>query len=341
MVIFRKKIKMKFTIITPIYNEENLIENYFSNILNLNYNLNNIEIIFVNDGSTDKSKIILEKIQKKYKNKFSGIKIFNNKNTGRSYTRFFGAKNSKFTNLILLDVKCLIEKDSIKNLEKHIKEYECIVGNIENKFYKNNISSRIFYLFHKKFYSKFSNFEKIQIDENNFDDVPKGTTLMFCKKKMFLKSQLKDIYNKNSSDDTKLLKNILLNSKKRKILKLEKFLGVYYPRKKIYEEIKHIFQRGPKFVDYYFYRKRKYFIHILILIFSTIFISISLLFNFKLIFLYFSIFILLNFLISIFLSENLKDFFNCFIFCPIFIFFFLLGIIKGLILKIRNKKKIL
>ena len=34
MVIFRKKIKMKFTIITPIYNEENLIEKYFSNILN-------------------------------------------------------------------------------------------------------------------------------------------------------------------------------------------------------------------------------------------------------------------------------------------------------------------
>ena len=159
---------------------------------------------------------------------------------------------------------------------------------------------------------------------------------MFCEKRIFLKSQLRNIYNKNSSDDTKVLKNILLNSKKRKILKLEKFLGVYYPRKKIYEEIKHIFQRGPKFVDYYFYRKRKYFIHILIFIFFIVLFSSILLINFKIIFIYLFLFFLINFLISLYLKENFRDFLNCFIFCPIFIFFFSLGIIKGLIFK-NNK----
>jgi glycosyltransferase involved in cell wall biosynthesis len=324
---------MKFSIITPIYNEENLIKTYFNNIKKLNFDLKNLEIIFVNDGSKDNSKEILKKLKKQ--NKKLNIKIYNNKNYGRSYTRKFGAEKAKYGNLIFLDLKSLIQKNSIKELEKYLKKTKekCIIGTVENKFYENNLSSRIFYLFHKKLYSNFKKFDKIEINKKNFDNIPKGSGIMFCEKKLFLQSQIKNILNKNSSDDTKLIKNILNNSKDKKIIKLGTFLSFYYPRKKIFEEIKHTFQRGPKFIDYYFSKDKKYFYHILFFIFGSIFLFLSLFFYSNLLFFYFFIFLFFNFIISIYLSEKLKDFLICFVFCPIFIFSFFFGLIIGIFLK--------
>ena len=51
------------TLVVPVYNEEAGIELFYKTILNEIANLNaDFEIIFVNDGSTDRSKEILKEI---------------------------------------------------------------------------------------------------------------------------------------------------------------------------------------------------------------------------------------------------------------------------------------
>jgi len=50
---------MKVSIIIPVYNAEQFLDECINSALNQTYN--NIEIIAVNDGSTDNSKNILEK----------------------------------------------------------------------------------------------------------------------------------------------------------------------------------------------------------------------------------------------------------------------------------------
>ncbi len=76
------------SIIIPVYN----VENYLSQCLNsvINQTLKNIEIICVNDGSTDGSQQILEK----YANLDSRIKVINKKNSGYGHTMNIGFDNA-------------------------------------------------------------------------------------------------------------------------------------------------------------------------------------------------------------------------------------------------------
>ena len=56
----------KISLIVPVYNEINEIENFFSELKKCNFNLLN-EIIFVDDCSTDNSAEIIEKTLLKLK----------------------------------------------------------------------------------------------------------------------------------------------------------------------------------------------------------------------------------------------------------------------------------
>ena len=67
---------MKITVIIPVYNGEAYLENCINSLLNQTYN--NIEILIVNDGSTDATAQIAHKLQKEHSN----IVLVNKKNAG-------------------------------------------------------------------------------------------------------------------------------------------------------------------------------------------------------------------------------------------------------------------
>lgn len=78
----------KVSIIVPVYN----VEKYLRKCLNslINQTLKEIEIICINDGSTDKSLEILEE----YKNRDSRIILLNQENSGQSIARNNGIKKA-------------------------------------------------------------------------------------------------------------------------------------------------------------------------------------------------------------------------------------------------------
>jgi glycosyltransferase involved in cell wall biosynthesis len=71
-----------FSVIIPLYNKENFIENTIKSVLQQTFA--DFEIIIINDGSTDKSEEIVLNIQDKR------IRYYNKKNEGVSLTRNFG-----------------------------------------------------------------------------------------------------------------------------------------------------------------------------------------------------------------------------------------------------------
>ena len=75
----------KVSIIVPVYNVERYIVRSMDSLVN--QTLKDIEIIVVNDGSTDNSKKLIEIYQKKYPNK---IKLVDKKNGGLSDARNYG-----------------------------------------------------------------------------------------------------------------------------------------------------------------------------------------------------------------------------------------------------------
>ena len=78
----------KISVVVPVYNVENELERCVKSICNQTYK--NLEIILVNDGSTDNSGKICDEFAKKDKR----IKVIHQKNGGMAAARKAGFKMS-------------------------------------------------------------------------------------------------------------------------------------------------------------------------------------------------------------------------------------------------------
>lgn len=101
--------KEKVSIIIPVYNGEKYIESCISSILGQTYK--NIELVIINDGSTDNTKNILNK----YKTD-NRIKIFSNDNHGVSFSRNYGIKKSTGEYLMFVDCDDILVENAISEL---------------------------------------------------------------------------------------------------------------------------------------------------------------------------------------------------------------------------------
>ena len=98
------------SVIVPIYNREDYIENCLNNLLN--QNIEDIEIICVDDGSTDNSL----KILKENAEKDSRIKPIHQKNGGPGHARNTGLKYAKGKFIYFMDSDDQLSKNALKNL---------------------------------------------------------------------------------------------------------------------------------------------------------------------------------------------------------------------------------
>lgn len=106
--------KQLLSIIIPIYNAGNYLNKCLDKIINQTYK--NIEIILVNDGSTDDSKAICEE----YSLRDSRIVLINKKNAGPAVARKEGYKISTGSYITFIDSDDLISFDAYSLLIQSI-----------------------------------------------------------------------------------------------------------------------------------------------------------------------------------------------------------------------------
>ena len=126
----------KISVIIPVYNMEKYLNRCINSVINQTYK--NLEIILVNDGSTDNSADICNY----FLNKDSRIKVINKKNGGLSDARNAGIAIASGEYISFLDSDDWIDLDYYEVLYKSIVENNAdiaIIGFLwvkENKFYK-------------------------------------------------------------------------------------------------------------------------------------------------------------------------------------------------------------
>lgn len=98
--------EIKVSIIVPIYNTEKFLRKCIESIVN--QTLQEIEIILINDGSTDNSHNICLEYAEKYCEK---IRYINNKNIGCSATRNLGINLAKGEYITFVDSDDYVEKE--------------------------------------------------------------------------------------------------------------------------------------------------------------------------------------------------------------------------------------
>ena len=108
---------MKVSVIIPVYNVENYIEKCLESVIN--QTIDEIEIIVVNDGSTDLSKERINKYLNKYKDK---IKYLEKENGGLSSARNYGMKFATGEYIAFLDGDDYIELDAYQKMYEKAKE---------------------------------------------------------------------------------------------------------------------------------------------------------------------------------------------------------------------------
>jgi len=117
--------KAKVSAIVPVYNVEMYLEECLDSIVKQTFN--DIEIILVNDGSTDRS----PEIMKLYASKDSRITVLNQPNSGVSAARNTGIEHASGEYILFVDSDDMIVPDAIEKLYRKADETgaELVIGN--------------------------------------------------------------------------------------------------------------------------------------------------------------------------------------------------------------------
>jgi glycosyltransferase involved in cell wall biosynthesis len=115
---------MLFSLIIPVYNRPEEINELLESLTNLNYN-DDFEIVIIEDGSTLKC----EEIIKKYTAKLT-ITYYFKENSGPGDSRNFGMKKAKGDYYIIFDSDCIIPEDYLKEVSTSLKQnyVDCFGG---------------------------------------------------------------------------------------------------------------------------------------------------------------------------------------------------------------------
>jgi glycosyltransferase involved in cell wall biosynthesis len=132
------------SIIIPVYNVEEYLDECLNSVIKQTYS--NIEIIIVDDGSTDRSKDII----KIYKKNDHRIKFFSINNSGQGKARNIGINNSLGEYIYFLDSDDFIEAQTIDILVKSIHNNHICVYNAISFIHESGkiVSSKYFEINH-------------------------------------------------------------------------------------------------------------------------------------------------------------------------------------------------
>ncbi len=129
------------SVIVPIYNVEDYLEDCLASILNSTYD--DFELILVDDGSTDKSGLICDH----YKQKDNRIKVIHKENSGVSDARNMGLDNAQGDYISFIDGDDVIHPMMLEilrtTLESGDYDFSMINYAVIEKEESNNISDRV------------------------------------------------------------------------------------------------------------------------------------------------------------------------------------------------------
>lgn len=113
------------SVIVPIYNVQDYLDKCINSIINQTYT--NLEVILVNDGSTDDS----EKICLNYMKNDGRIKYYKKINGGLADARNFGLEHATGKYIAFVDSDDYIEVAMFERMHDNITEYNADIAEID------------------------------------------------------------------------------------------------------------------------------------------------------------------------------------------------------------------
>lgn len=102
----------KATVLIPVYNVEKYLRSCIDSLIEQTIGFDRIEVLLINDGSTDGS----EKICKEYAETYENVILYSKENEGLSKTRNYGLSRSHGKYIFFLDSDDKLRADTIKSV---------------------------------------------------------------------------------------------------------------------------------------------------------------------------------------------------------------------------------
>lgn len=320
-----------FSIIIPAFNEEASIGRLLDSIGKIVYPKSLYEVIVVNDGSTDATAQVVKQ--------YSNVRLVNlPENVGRYECRKRGAESARYTGLLFIDAHSEVDPEILSHLDR--LDAKVVNGRVAEA--KPTSAFETFYqairrLIFPKFYQYPGPF---YLTLQNFDSMPKGTGVLYVEKEILFSAycDLAGVdMGKASSDDTKLLRTIV---NKEPILNHPDVKIKYYSRSSFGASVKHLYERGPKFVDYYLNPAMRNFWLVIVFpllgfilgICGLIFLPISAAFKITAL-------VALNTIATLILARSVREFLTIFWIMPVCLMTFYAGILGGIGLRLLSRFK--
>lgn len=138
-------INPKISVIVPVYNVETYLEDALDSIVNQTF-FENIEVLMVDDGSTDDSRYIIEKYSLDYDNFYA----FHKENEGLSVTRNYGLDRAKGEYIYFMDSDDYLIHDALEKMYQiaSVNDNDVVTASFfrynENKPWIHMISNYVF-----------------------------------------------------------------------------------------------------------------------------------------------------------------------------------------------------
>lgn len=319
---------MDISIVIPAYNAAGHIEACLESICRQDVHPNVLEVVVVNDGSTDETRQRVEAFAKNHSDIRWNI-VHLQQNQGRFQARLAGIKAAVHSHILFLDTRVELARNALQSVARI--NYQPLMGTHQH-IPINNMFDHFFLMVRRRRY--FSTFPKmpetfIYINDANFHRCPKGTCDFLCAKDLLLATLPLNV-SKDSSDDTAWIRNIAARSR---IMIHNDFEVIYHSRNQISEILRHLFERGPKFMDYYYRPTERFF---WLFNAAAMFLAVgAFLVSGWYLALLLVLALMLNLCISVYLADSVKGFFVAFFTLPLAAGAFSLGLIKGLGIKLR------
>lgn len=200
----------KVSIIVPVYNVEDYLEKCIVSLINQTFK--NIEILLIDDGSTDNSGTICDK----YKELDNRIKVFHKKNGGLANVRNYGIAHANGEYIAFVDSDDYVDHDYI----------ECFISGVTKYNSKITLMGHIYEKEHEWIIRQISETEKVLTIEDAMTELLLDKRLnSYMWQGMFHKSVFTDIVfpDGENYEDFRTMPDIFANAGAVTLLPVEKY----------------------------------------------------------------------------------------------------------------------
>ena len=324
------------TVILPVLDAADDIEDLLKSLqAQEGIDKSHIEVLLVNDGSHDSTLDVVEQNKYLLQDFASFRTISHERREGLARTRLDGARSAKGKFITFIDKKCRPDTDYLSSFVQ--KGRNIVIGSPYTDKGKG-IWTRALSLVKMKLYYPYFNhpFEDIELDSEAYAKFKNkgGGGSMFVLREYFLDVSKNMSTGVHVNDDSLLISEL---SNIEPILKTADAKIEYLNRTGFIENIVHLYNRGPKFVDFYAKPGRRFFVPIVLLV-VLLLLNIAMLIVNPVFVLYELIaIVVLSFVAALYLANDVDDFFAALIIAPLSLFVFSAGVVRGVILKLSGK----